>query len=205
MSDELIPRYWKSLEERSRDEAFLRGADDEFPEPVEAQFGRRGFLKAAGFSLAGAVAAGCERAPVQRAIPFLNRPEEVTPGRALWYASTCRACATGCGVLVKARDGRPIKLEGNPEHPIGRGGLCAAGQASVLGLYDSYRYTGPRRNGQPATWAEIDRDVVKRLDAIRQSRGAVRLLSDTITSPTLQATIDRFLGGFADARHVMYD
>ena len=205
MSDELIPRYWKSLEERARNEAFLRGADDEFPEPVEAQFGRRGFLKAAGFSLAAAVAAGCERAPVQRAIPFLNRPEEVTPGRALWYASACRACAAGCGVLVKARDGRPIKLEGNPEHPIGRGGLCAAGQASVLGLYDSHRYTGPRRNGQPATWAEIDRDVVKRLDGIRQSRGAVRLLSDTITSPTLQATIDRFLGGFADARHVMYD
>jgi molybdopterin-containing oxidoreductase family iron-sulfur binding subunit len=208
MSNERTPRYWKSLEERARHEELLEAAADEFPEPAvagAARFGRRGFLKAAGFSLAGAVASGCERSPVQRAIPFLHQPEEVTPGRALWYASTCRACAAGCGVLVKARDGRPIKLEGNPEHPIGRGGLCAVGQASVLGLYDSYRYTGPRRNGQATTWAEIDRDLVTWLDAIRQARGAVRFLSDTITSPTLQAALDKFLAGFADARHVSYD
>jgi MoCo/4Fe-4S cofactor protein with predicted Tat translocation signal len=201
-------RYWKSLEDRARDEAFLEAAAEEFPEPavsVAAPFGRRGFLKAAGFSLAGTVAAGCQRGPIQRAIPFLNKPEEVTPGRAAWYASTCGGCSAGCGVLVKARDGRPIKLEGNPEHPMSRGGLCAVGQAAVLGLYDSQRYTGPRRNGELTTWAEIDADVVARLDAIRQSGGAIRFLSGTIASPTHRATIGRFLAQFPDSRHVVYD
>ena len=67
------------------------------------------------------------------------QPEELTPGRASWYATLCRGCGAGCGVLAKSRDGRPIKLEGNAQHPLARGGLCAAGQAGVLTLYDSLR------------------------------------------------------------------
>jgi molybdopterin-containing oxidoreductase family iron-sulfur binding subunit len=208
MLNDPLPRYWKSLGERAHDVALLDAAADEFPEPIgprNARVGRRGFLKAAGFSVGGALAAGCQRGPVERAIPFLNKPEEVTPGRSLWYASTCHGCSAGCGVLVKARDGRPIKLEGNPDHPLNRGGLCAAGQASVLGLYDARRHVAPARHGAATTWAEIDRDVTARLEDIRRSGGAVRLLSGTVTSPTLAATIDRFLARFADGRHVVYD
>ena len=78
--------------------------------------GRRGFLKAAGFGLGG-LATGCTPAPVNHAIPSLLKPEEVTPGRALRYASTCGGCEAGCGMLVKVRDGRPVKLEGNPAAP----------------------------------------------------------------------------------------
>ena len=100
---------------------------------------RRDFLKAAGFTFAGALLAGCQRAPEQEAIPPLSQPEDIIAGQARYYASTCGACPAGCGMLVKSYDGRPIKLEGNPEHPLAKGGLCAAGQASLLGPYDRLR------------------------------------------------------------------
>jgi molybdopterin-containing oxidoreductase family iron-sulfur binding subunit len=170
---------------------------------------RRAFLKAAGFTFAGAMLSGCyQRAPEQEAIPPLNQPEGVVAGQASFYASTCDACRAGCGMLVKSYDGRPIKLEGNPEHPLSKGGLCAAGQASLLGLYDRLRLQHPLSEGRKTTWAEIDRDIRARLDAIRKQRqqsGAVRVLSGTITSPTTQALIKRLLGDAAGVGHVSYD
>jgi molybdopterin-containing oxidoreductase family iron-sulfur binding subunit len=166
---------------------------------------RRDFLKAAGFTFAGALLGGCQQAPEQHAIPPLSQPEDVIAGQARYYASTCGACPAGCGLLVKSYDGRPIKLEGNPEHPLSKGGVCAAGQASLLGLYDRLRLQHPLSDGQETTWDEIDRDVRARLDAARRQGGAVRVLSGTVTSPTTQALIRRLLDGLADARHVIYD
>jgi molybdopterin-containing oxidoreductase family iron-sulfur binding subunit len=168
-------------------------------------FNRRDFLKAAGFTFAGALLDGCQRAPEQEAIPPLNQPEDIVAGRARYYASTCGACPAGCGMLAKSYDGRPIKLEGNPEHPLSKGGLCAAGQASLLAPYDRLRLQHPLSEGQETTWDEIDRDVRARLDAVRRQGGAVRVLSATVTSPTTRALIGRLLGGLADARHVVYD
>jgi molybdopterin-containing oxidoreductase family iron-sulfur binding subunit len=168
-------------------------------------FNRRDFLKAAGFTFAGALLGGCQRAPEQEAVPLLTQPEGVVPGRAEYYASTCGACRAGCGLLVKTIDGRPIKLEGNPENPLSRGGLCAAGQASLLGLYDRLRLKHPLRDGQEAPWDEVDAGIRARLDDVRRRGGAVRVLTGTVTSPTAQALIRRLMGGFADARHVAYD
>lgn len=206
MATETTRRHWRAPEERHRNVPSPDGPTDSSASDAGAtSFRRRGFLKAAGFSLMAAASASCERAPERLALPFPDEPEGVTPGRAMWYASTCGACEAGCGILVKVRDGRPIKVEGNPDHPLNRGGLCAAGQAAVLGLYDGQRYTGPRRAGQPISWTEIDSDLGTRLAALRASGGAVRLLSRTVSSPALQATIDRFLAGFADGRHVTYD
>ena len=150
---------------------------------VGSGFNRRDFLKAAGFTFAGALLGGCQRAPEQEAIPLLSQPEDIVAGRAVSYASTCGGCRAGCGLLVKSYDGRPIKLEGNPEHPLSKGGLCAAGQASLLGLYDRLRLQHPLINGREASWDEIDRDVRDRLDAIRAKGGAVRVLTGTVTSP----------------------
>jgi Fe-S-cluster-containing dehydrogenase component/anaerobic selenocysteine-containing dehydrogenase len=194
--------YWKDWRDR---ETAPEPAPDEFahpPDGAEAHLARRDFLKAAGFVFAGGML-GCSRAPVEKAIPYLIQPEEITPGRAAWYASTCGGCSAGCGVLVKTRDGRPVKLEGNPEHPWSRGGLCAVGQASLLGLYDSLRLKNPILNGREATWEEVDAFVTDRLSKARG--GAVRFLSGPTTSPTLRASIQRFLGGFRDGRHVVYD
>jgi molybdopterin-containing oxidoreductase family iron-sulfur binding subunit len=196
-------RYWMSLDERDdrRDES-----RDEFPWLAQGtlQPSRRDFLRAAGFSVAAA-AAGCSQAPVERAIPLLIQPEEITPGRATYYASTCGACPAGCGLLVKNRDGRPIKLEGNPHHPVSRGGLCAVGQASVLPLYDSLRLSHPTARGARASWDEVDRQIREALDRIRGGGGAVRFVTGTVTSPTQTALIREFLAQFADARHLVYD
>jgi Fe-S-cluster-containing dehydrogenase component len=108
-------------------------------------------------------------------------------------------------VLARCRDGRPVKLEGNELSPIGSGGLCAAGQASVLELYDSHRPEGPlARGARPATWSELDAAVMAELEKLRTG-GRVRLLTGTIHSPSTLAAIERFLARFADARHVAYD
>lgn len=166
---------------------------------------RRDFLKVAGFAFAGTALAGCQRAPVQYAVPYLVAPEGITPGRSYHYASTCGGCSAGCGLLVKNRDGRPIKLEGNPEHPLSRGGLCAAGQASLLGLYDQQRLQHPLHRGQPAAWPEVDQAIGLQLDAIRKEKGAVRFLTGPLLSPTTRALLNRFLDTFANARHVVHD
>src|SRR6516162_9857910 len=134
------------------------GAGNDAREPVpdgaESPLSRRDFLKLAGFGFAGAAmaGAGCQRAPVQYAVPHLIAPEGIIAGRSYHYASTCGGCSAACGLLVKYRDGRPIKLEGNPDHPLSRGGLCAVGQASLLGLYDRQRLRRPVRKGEPAEW-----------------------------------------------------
>lgn len=208
MIDHRQKRYWQSPEERDGSEEFIRAAKPEFPEPLDVSdrgVGRRGFLKAAGFTLGGLVCAGCQRGPVHKAIPYLVQPEDVTPGRAYFYASTCASCTAGCGLLVKNRDGRPIKLEGNPSHPFSRGGLCAVGQASLLGLYDSQRLKDPLRDGKPATWPTLDAAVIEELAAIKRQGGKVRFLTGTVTSPTTRAWINRFLSQFSDGRHVVYD
>ena len=169
------------------------------------EFSRRAFLKLAGFAFTGAIAGGCERAPVQNALPMPVQAEDVIPGRSLLYASTCGGCNAGCGVLVKVRDGRPIKIEGNPNHPLSLGGLCAAGQASLLGLYDSRRLQQPLKAGEASGWITVDAEIRARLDDLRRQRKAVRFLSGTITSPTTFRAITRFLADFPDARHVVHD
>ena len=206
MSEET--KYWRSWQERDGEETFLRELQAEFPEPpLEARgnWSRRGFLKAAGFAFAGAALTGCNRIPAEKAIPLLVQPEVLTPGRATYYASTCAACPAACGLLVKNRDGRPIKLEGNPQHPLSRGGLCAIGQASILGLYDSLRLDQPAIEGRKVSWPELDAAVTARLQEAKTRGGMVCFLSSTIPSPTKRDVIRRFLGGFSQSRHVVYD
>ncbi len=175
--------------------------DDSAP----SELSRRDFLRLAGFAAMGAGLAGCQRVPVQYALPYLNQPGELVPGRSYSYASTCGGCSAGCGLLATVRDGRPIKLEGNPEHPLTRGGLCAAGQASLLGLYDRLRLEHPKQNGRETEWLTVDADLRARLDAIRKQGGAVRFLTGSLLGPTTRAVLQRFLSTFADARHVVYD
>jgi MoCo/4Fe-4S cofactor protein with predicted Tat translocation signal len=206
VADEI--KYWKSLDEREGGADYRKRAADEFPQEFDrpaVQIKRRDFLKLSALTATMATVAGCSRAPVEKAIPFLVQSEEMVPGRSLYYASMCGGCSSGCGVLVKTRDGRAIKLEGNPEHPVSRGGLCAIGQASLLGLYDSQRFKSPQKNGRDCTWEEADRAIMAELAKVRVERGAVRFLSSTVHSPTVNAAIGQFLSGFADARHVQYD
>ncbi len=197
--------YWKALEEKEGGPEFLKAVAAELAKSSPRQFGRRDFLKAAGFTVGVAFATGCSRAPVQKAIPLLSQPEEIVPGRSLLYASTCGGCSAGCGLLAKVRDGRPIKLEGNPEHPFSRGGLCATAQASILGLYDSQRLSHPLKKGSQTNWDTADREILAQLASIRSEHGAVRFLTGTITGPSVLSALQEFLKSFSDSRHVIYD
>jgi Fe-S-cluster-containing dehydrogenase component len=190
----VMKNYWRSIQERDHPVP-PREVDDGRSEP-----NRRDFLKAAGFSLA-AVTAACHRPPVGKAIPYLTAPEQIVPGRAYSLASTCHGCPSRCGILVKCRDGRPIKIEGNPEHPLSRGGVCAVGQATLLGLYDSHRLTGPLVGGAASEWSDADRVIAEKLATARK----VRVISSTLASPTASRVIRDFTGRFEDGRHVVYD
>ena len=170
-----------------------------------AEVSRRRFLEAAGFSLSLAALGGCGRAPVESALPFPIQPVGAIPGRLKYYALTCAGCPAACGLLVGTRDGRPLKMEGLPNHPLSSGGLCAVGQAQPIGLYDSYRLTSPLHAGKTAGWTEVDGEIIKLLGEVKQQKKAVRFVTPTITSPTLKANIDKFLEPFEDAKHLMFD
>ncbi|HYV34343.1 MAG TPA: TAT-variant-translocated molybdopterin oxidoreductase, partial [Gemmataceae bacterium] len=200
--------YWKSLAERDGEPAFLETLDREFATPPGAApvgLNRRNFLKAAGFFFTSAALAGCQRTPERLALPQVVQSPEQVPGRPLQYATTCGGCNAGCGVLAKTVDGRPIKLEGNPDHPLSRGGLCAAGQASILGLYDGLRLQQPLKKGERTTWNSVDDEIRAQLEEIRQQGKAVYFLSSTITSPTTRQAIAKFLIGFPNRHQVVFD
>ncbi len=189
-----MTKLYRSIEELENGN---RGPRTEDQGPVD----RRDFLKMAGFSLAAVTVTACQRPLVDKAIPYLTAPEEIVPGRAYYVASTCHGCPARCGILVKCRDGRPIKIEGNPDHPISRGGVCAVGQAMVLGLYDSLRLGGPMLNGKSSSWTSVDAFVAQKLAAAKR----VRVISSTIPSPATKLAIDEFLARFEDGKHIVYD
>ena len=152
-----------------------------------ADFSRRDFLKAV--SLAGTAAAfGCSSDSPRKLIPYLIPPEDLIPGEATWYATTCRECPAGCGLLAKNRDGRVIKVEGNPDHPVNRGKVCARGQAAAEGVYNPDRYPGPLQgdgqgNFKPLDWSAAEKILVEKLSRM-QERGLgkrIVFLSDLMT------------------------
>ena len=194
------PAYWKSVEELHHGPAFT----GEFPGGVSSSTTRRDFLAMMGFTLAAAGLTGC-RAPVQHAIPMLTGTDQLVPGVSNYYATTCRGCASSCSLLVKQRDGRPIKIEGNAESAIFGGGTCATGQATVLSLYDDERLRGPLWHGQPARWEEIDAQILGGLKAAETAGREIVLLSATITSPSTRAIIGEWRIRYAKFSHVEYD
>jgi molybdopterin-containing oxidoreductase family iron-sulfur binding subunit len=210
-------KYWKGISQLTDETKFAEKHSAEFAEyiPVEDFIGdkakletsstnRRDFLKFLGFSTVAATLAACE-APVMKAIPYVNRPDTITPGVANWYASSFFDGHDYASILVKTREGRPIKLEGNTLSKITMGGLSARVQASVLSLYDSARLKGPRMKSGNAwsekTWGEIDTAIGAKLS---QSKG-IAILSSTIISPSTKAAIDEFAFKYKNVRHVTYD
>jgi anaerobic selenocysteine-containing dehydrogenase/Fe-S-cluster-containing dehydrogenase component len=170
-----------------------------------AELDRRGFLKLVGTSAGAAAAAGCSELP-EKLIPYVIQPEEITPGLAVIYASTCQECSVGCGVHVRTREGRPVKLEGNPDHPINRGALCARGQAGLSRTYHPDRYQKPmaREAGgqlQPVAW---DQAIASLSAAARAAQGKVAVLSAPV-GPTLSNVLDTWLLAAGGGTRVEYD
>lgn len=206
-------QYWKGLEQLSNDPAFVKNADKEFPEflPIsenanngEGGSSRRDFLKLMGFGIAAASLAACE-APVRRAIPYLNKPVDVDPGLANYYASSYSLGGDYCSIVVKTREGRPIKIEGNKLSKITMGGTSAQVEASVLSLYDKERLTGPKAKGQDISWADLDKEVSSKLAAAAASGAQISIVSNTILSPSTKAVIEEFKAKYPTAVHITYD
>lgn len=206
---------WVGEKDLTNDPAFMQGLENEFPTLEEAalagdgrlaslEANRRDFLKVLGFGLGAATLASCE-APVKKAIPFVIKPDSIVPGIANYYASSFVNGGDYCSVLVKTREGRPIKIEGNALSSVTRGGTSARAQAAVLSLYDYNRTKGPSRiqGGKPESldWASLDQEIREAL----ASASKVRILSSTIMSPSALRAVDIFCSKYAGAKHVVYD
>ncbi len=213
-------KYWQSFGERTDSAAFTKSTEKEFQEellPLEDLDGkglldlkspRRDFLKYLGFSTAAAaIAASCEM-PVRKAIPYLQKPDNVIPGVPNYYASTYVNGGDAISVVVKQRDGRPIKIEGNELSALTKGGTSAQSQASVLDLYDPTRLRHPlQKSGadfkEVSSFENFDKMVG---DAMAGLGGrAVVLLTSTIHSPSTLQLIGEFLAKYPGSRHVQYD
>ena len=164
---------------------------------------RRDFLKVLGVGSAGAAVTGCSTGDVERLIPYVVPPEEITPGVATWYASTCGECASGCGIRVRTREGRAVMIEGNPDHPVSMGGLCSRGVSALQGLYNPDRIASPLRAGADGFEA-ISWDEAIELLASRLSSGGRSLFLTGRKGPTEGTLLDDFMGAVG-GRRVVYD
>jgi MoCo/4Fe-4S cofactor protein with predicted Tat translocation signal len=211
-----MKKYWKSIEETNPD--YIPVPDEKFEQEEKsaildmlqdkvtgAKASRRDFLKLCGYSFTlASVAASCER-PIEKAIPYLIKPEEVTPGVASYYASSFFDGEEFAGIIVKVRDGRPIKIEGNKLCPVGQSGTTAKVQASVLNLYDQANYTHPFIKGEKSEWEKTDAEITQQLKEIVAKKGNITLLTSTIISPSLREAFKEFLKAHPGSSWVQYD
>ena len=187
-------RLWRSLQDLSRSEEFEDVLRDEFPQQavaLDAGVDRRDFVKLMGASMALAGLTACNR-PAEKIVPYVRQPENLIPGKPLFFASAMPLSGYGTGVLVESHLNRPTKIEGNPDHPASLGATDALMQASILGLYDPDRSQVVRNLGEISTWSAF---IASLQGPLKNPRG-LRLLTDTITSPSIGAQIQQLLAHY---------
>jgi MoCo/4Fe-4S cofactor protein with predicted Tat translocation signal len=202
--------YWRSLEELAETADFQDLLRHEFPQGAdiwEASLSRRGFLKMMGASLAMAGLTGCSlSSPQEKILPYVNKPDAVTPGLPLFFATAMPLGGYATGVLVRSNEGRPTKVEGNPDHPASLGATDVYAQASILSLYDPDRSQAVLKDGQPSTWEDFVSALNGALATQRGKGGAgLRILTETVTSPTLIGQMQALLQQFPQARWYQYE
>ncbi|MGB5318703.1 TAT-variant-translocated molybdopterin oxidoreductase, partial [Eudoraea sp.] len=210
-------KYWKSEAELNPNDSIVEALrQNEFVEEIptdkflgdktglsETSTNRRDFLKYVGFSTAAASLAACE-GPVRKSIPYVIQPEQIVPGVANYYATTIANGFDFASILVKTREGRPIKIENNKEAKT-NGNTNARIQASVLSLYDSTRLQGPLSNGEPVDWDTLDGTVKSTLNKLKTSGKQIALLTQTYASPSTTKLISEFKEAYGNVSHVTYD
>ncbi|MEK6754820.1 MAG: TAT-variant-translocated molybdopterin oxidoreductase, partial [Bacteroidota bacterium] len=211
-------RYWKSLRglydkdsvNEAKADEFMAGVTDDFDLSDLSTMSRKQFLALLTASAAFA-AAGCnsyrDRGEI---VPYNKEPEEITPGVSNSYASTCSGCGQACGILVKTREGRPIKVDGNPDHPVNLGKICAKGQGNILNLYDPYRLRGPiygSASGKSGalTWKQADETVIQQLEECTGTSKEIAILTHSIQSPTAAKALNAFRAKYPTTRLYVYD
>ncbi|MCR4316343.1 MAG: TAT-variant-translocated molybdopterin oxidoreductase [Planctomycetes bacterium] len=216
-----MKKYWKSFGELERSKDYLDSLHEQVPsyservesfdlkpgdsgESAEFKTDRRDFLKTTAAVAAAATLYGCARGPEQHAKPLARASETVVAGLAYYYATTCGGCNASCGVIVKNRDGRPIKMEGNPDHPISKGGLCSVGQAQTRSLYDSERLKKPRDGDKEVGWDEAVSKIRAALSASKNGRGSVRIVSSSFASKPRDLA-QKLVEGFAAGKVLEWD
>lgn len=205
------PQYWRSLEELADTPEFQEYLHREFPENASEWtdgVSRRGFLKVMGASLALAGLSACTKQPMEAIVPYVRQPEEIIPGRPLFYASSFLWNGYAQGILVESHMGRPTKIEGNAEHPASLGGTSVFSQASILNLYDPDRSQSILNLGAISDWSDFLTVLQSRM-AVEKGRSVpgsgLRILTETVTSPTLAAQINELLAAYPGARWIQYE
>jgi Fe-S-cluster-containing dehydrogenase component/anaerobic selenocysteine-containing dehydrogenase len=209
-------RLYRSLEEfaeQERDAGSVSMPSDEFPpdaaspmEPPVEGIPRRRFLSLVSASAALALgSSACSRIDRGSIVPYTRRPEEVIPGVATYYASTFQEGLVSHGVVVKTREGRPIHLEGNPEHSVSRGHTSLRALADVLGLYDPDRLRQPVKDGAGSSWEKAEQEIVRALVEARDTKRPVLLLTGAVVSPTQKALLDDLKRALPNLRHAAWE
>ncbi len=205
----LTPDYWRSLEELAGAQEVQEFLAREFPDRASEWLdpvGRRAFLKLMGASLALAGLNSCTRQPAEKVLPYVRQPEEIVPGRPLYFATTFLLGGVATGILVESHEGRPTKIEGNPDHPASLGAADVFAQASILGLYDPDRSQTVTHLGDISTWSGFLGNLSAALQNEQGQQGAgIRLLTQHITSPTLGAQIQTILDQYPAAKWHQYE
>jgi MoCo/4Fe-4S cofactor protein with predicted Tat translocation signal len=201
--------YWRTLEERAQQAAFRERLYDEFPSQVEAitdPVARRNFLKLMGASIALAGVTGCTRQPLEKIVPYVRQPEELVPGKPLFFATAMTLGGTATGLLVESHEGRPTKVEGNSVHPSSLGASDVYAQAAILTLYDPDRSQTLTNLGDIRPWSAFLGAIRAALNAQAPLRGAgLRILTESVSSPTLAGQLRDVLGKYPAARWHQWD
>ncbi len=205
-------KYWKGLEELNQTPAFVESKKGEFAEPIPVEdvlseaglstrAPRRDFLKALGFGLGAVTLAACNRTPVHKAVPYVIKPEEITPGIPNYYASSFN----GQSLLVRTREGRPISVEANPNAVGLNQGTDAITVASVLDLYDMSKLQNPQLEGKDVEWSKLDSTVIAALNKAVTGGKQIVLVSSTVNSPSTLAAIAKLAAKYPTVSHVQVD
>ncbi|MBV9215442.1 MAG: TAT-variant-translocated molybdopterin oxidoreductase, partial [Acidobacteria bacterium] len=201
--------YWRSIEEYVDAPEFAEFVSREYPHEIEEwdnSLSRRNFVKVMGASLALAGLTGCVIQPSEKIVPYVKNPDGMLPGKANYYATSMTLGGVATGLLAKSFEGRPIKVEGNPDHPGSRGATDVLAQASILGMYDPDRSQEFRYRGNPKTWETFVSEFRSAIDENRPDGGAgVRFLTETVTSPTLIDQFNKLKTELPNAKLVQYE
>ncbi len=217
-ADALDNNYWRSFKELYNDPEFIRAKKHEFGKEESSaldlnklsSLSRRKFLALLSASAALA-AAGCANYNDKgEVIPYNKKPEEVVPGIPNYYASTCTGCSSVCGILIKTREGRPIKVDGNPDHPVNKGKICTKGQASILNLYDPGRlyfpsFSSERKDHKEIQWNELNTKLISELKKAVSSGKEIAILSHSVLSPSQKKLFDDFKAAYPSAKFYSYE